>query len=105
MMQGKTQKRWRRRFRKVVYGGTTRLLKPVSAENSSGLVHPDSQPDLAEDGVLRLDRSKRLPTALAEASDRGEDGWMPSRLVIIITLLAIVFIAIITRFIAAMPNK
>ena len=105
MKQSKTQKRWRRRLRRVVYGGTTRLLKPAAPEPPSDLAHPDSRPDLAEDGVLRLDKSKHLPTALAEASDRGEDGWMPGRLVVIITILALVFIAVITRFVARMPAK
>lgn len=102
MKQNKHYKKWRRR---LVHGGTTRLKKPAGLELPPEA--PDGNPHdpTTDSGVLRLDNSSRLPTALAEASDTGEDGLMPSRLVLSITLMAVVLIGIITWFVARMPNK
>lgn len=113
-MTRKRQKSWRRQLRKVVRGGTTRLLKPAPA--AGGRLKPGTTPEalreaiqnLDNSGVLRLDRSTKLPAALAEASESGEDGqngWLPSTLVISITLIAILFIGFITWLISQMPDK
>ena len=130
MKHGKLTRRLQKKVRRVISGGTTRLLKPevieaeitpdemplalddeVASDESFNLPFPDDtvadQPsgDTYTGGVLRLDKSNRLPTALAEASEHNEHGWMPSTLVITITLLAILFIALITWFISQMPAK
>jgi hypothetical protein len=113
MKQGKHQKRWRQRWRKVVHGGPTRMLKPRSAPTPRKAETPlDESPSLPvpsddNNGVLRFDRASRLPTALAEASEYedGQRSWMPGSLVMTISLLAIVFIVIITWFISQMPDK
>jgi len=114
MKQGKQQKRWRRRWRKVVHGGPTRMLKPKSTPIPKEIETPLNElpglPVPSDDdnsGVLRLDKAIRLPSALAEASEYedGQRGWMPGSLVTTISLLAILFIAIITWFISQMPVK
>ncbi len=119
MKHGKLTRRLQRKVRRVVSGGTTRLLKPETIEAEIApdeiTVSPDESFDVPvagdpvlneyASGVLRLDKSSRLPTALAEASEHNEHGWLPSTLVITITLLAILFIAIITWFISQMPGK
>lgn len=101
------QNRHYKKLRRLVRGGTTRLQKPVHlpAENSFGTAYSADYIHADEDGVLRMDRPKRLPTALAEASDSREDGLMPSGLVLTITFAAIIFIAIITWFVSQMPAK
>ena len=100
--QGKLGRRFRRQERKVISGGTTRLVKlPTIAEQSIEPAIPAS-----DEGLLRLKtETLRLPSALAEASELGESGLMPGRVVLTITVLAIVFIAIITWFISQMPGK
>lgn len=106
-MKRRSRKSLRRRLRKVIYGGITRMLKPETPPARTEL---DEAPVTAaarsgNDGVLRLDQSGRLPTALAEASESDDESWLPSRLVVLITLLALLFIAIITWFISEMPAK
>ena len=114
MKHGKLKRRLQRKVRKVISGGTTRLLKPeiIEAEIAPDEMpgSPDESfnlpvPDNDTSGVLRLGKSSHLPTALAEASEHNEHGWLPSALVITITLMAILFIAIITWFISQMPGK
>jgi hypothetical protein len=57
-------------------------------------------------GVLRFDSEEwRLPEALAEASETGSTDFMPGRVMLIITILAIVFIAIMAWFVSQMPEK
>ena len=86
--------------RKRISGGVTKLTsaKPTFA------IAPDTSAG-ANDGVLRMESAAHLPTALAEASDSGELGVKPGPLVLLITALALVFIIIITWFIAHMPAK
>ena len=130
MKHGKLTRRLQKKVRKVISGGTTRLLKPevieteiapdempltlddeVAPDESFNFPVPDDalavQPssDIYAGGVLRLDKSSRLPTALAEASEHNEHGWLPGTLVITISLLAILFIVMITWFISQMPAK
>ena len=96
-----------KKLRRLVHGGTTRLQKPalLPAKKLSETLREPSNDSLSDSGVLRLDRSDHLPTALAEASENGQNSLMPGPLVITITLTAIIFIAIITWFISQMPNK
>jgi hypothetical protein len=113
MKEGNRHNQWRRQWRKVVRGGTTRLRKPKSTLAPGGSnVPPGESLSLAapasNDGVLRANQSNHLPTALAEASEHDEragKSWLPGPLVGTITLLALAFIALITWFIAQMPNK
>jgi hypothetical protein len=57
-------------------------------------------------GVLRFDpEGSRLPEALAEASETGSTDFMPGRVMLVITILAIVFIAIMAWFVSQMPEK
>jgi len=112
MKEGKHHHQWRRQWRKVVRGGTTRLRKPKEMSAADGNRAADESRGLAaptmDEGVLRASKSNRLPTALAEASEHDERArkrWLPGPLVGTITLLALAFIAVITWFIARMPNK
>lgn len=89
-----------RRARKLVSGGVTKLTK----SKPTFTVTPDTSAG-ANDGVLRMESAAHLPTALAEAGDRGESGMSPEPLVLVITALALAFIIIITWFIAQMPEK
>lgn len=102
--QKKLAQRLRKRLRKVVRGGTTRLrntgpqLGPAAAN--------DATPPVNNEGVLRLNNNQlRVPTALAEAGERHHDHWWPSTLVLVLTALAVAFISIITWFVAQMPTK
>lgn len=94
-------------LRRLVQGGTTRLQRPVPppAIQAPKEIPQISDKDLIDEGVLRLDKSSHLPTALAEASENGENSLMPGPLVITITLAAIVFIGIITWFVSQMPAR
>lgn len=89
-----------RRARKRVSGGVTKLTSAKPAF----VIAPDTSAG-ADDGVLRMESAAHLPTALAEASDSGELDVRPGPLVLLITALALVFIIIITWFIAHMPAK
>ncbi|MEO6724706.1 MAG: hypothetical protein ABIP14_05340 [Blastocatellia bacterium] len=114
MKHGKLTRRLQRKVRRVISGGTTRLLKPEIIEAE---IAPDEMPVSSDDpfnlsvpdndasGVLRLGKSSHLPTALAEASEHNEHGWLPGLMVTTITLMAVLFIAIITWFISQMPGK
>lgn len=95
-----------KKLRRLVHGGTTRLQKPAqpTVEKSFRAVQ-DEDDSHADEGILRMDKPNRLPAALAEASENGENGLMPGPLVIIITVAAILFIGIMTWFIAQMPGK
>lgn len=96
-----------KKLRRLVHGGTTRLRKPnqPTAEKSFRTVQDEGYSHADDDGVLRMDKPNRLPAALAEASENGENGLMPGPLVITITLAAILFIGVMTWFIAQMPAK
>src|SRR5262245_35566548 len=94
-------KRRRRRLLQAVKGGTLRLRKEPQ---------PAAAPAAAEEppraGVLRLDsKGWRLPEALAEAGETELDGLRPGRVVSVIAILAVVFIAIMAWFVSQMPEK
>jgi hypothetical protein len=55
---------------------------------------------------MRLDSGElRLPEALAEAGETESNGLLPGRVVSVIAILAIVFIAIMAWFVSQMPEK
>jgi hypothetical protein len=47
----------------------------------------------------------RLPESLAEAGESGSTNIMPGRIMLTITILAVIFIAIMTWFVSQMPKK
>ena len=57
-------------------------------------------------GVLRYDSDGwRLPEGLAEAGETESNGLRPGRVVLVITILAIIFISIMAWFVSQMPEK
>lgn len=99
--RNKKLKRGRRRILQAVKGGTLRLRKePQTA------VAPETGEELRRAGVLRFDSEGwRLPEGLAEAGETESNGLMPPRVVLVITTLAVVFIAIMAWFVSQMPKK
>jgi len=98
----------RRRFYQAVKGGPFRLRKkkkPAASNQQDAAAYGAAlQNNTHIAGVLRLDDDNwRLPNALAEAGESEENGLMPGGVVIVITCLAIIFIAIIAWFVAQMP--
>lgn len=81
------------------------MLKPVSSPPENSFIAPAKSLNEIDEGVLRLGRSSQLPKALAEASESDENSVRPGSLVISITLAALIFIGIITWFIAQMPVR
>jgi hypothetical protein len=99
--RNKRPKRRGRRLLQAVKGGTFRLRKEPQAA---------ATPDVAEEpqrvGVLRFDSEEwRLPEALAEAGETESNDLRSGRVVWVITILAIVFIAIMAWFVSQMPEK
>jgi hypothetical protein len=85
----------------AVKGGTFRLRNKPQAQAA-----PDAEEKSSRAGILRFDsEGSRLPEALAEAGETGSNGLMPGRVVAIIAILAIVFIAIMAWFVSQMPEK
>ncbi|HEY8459907.1 MAG TPA: hypothetical protein VIM99_05965 [Blastocatellia bacterium] len=57
-------------------------------------------------GAMRLDaEDRRLPEALAEASETGSTDFAPGRVMLVVSILAIIFIAIMAWFVSRMPAK
>jgi hypothetical protein len=104
--RSKKAKRKVLRIYHAVKGGTHRLRKkprdtsPTPPEISA----PDTRPTA---GILRVDADAyHLPEAFVEAGEtESNDGLLPGRVMLTITLLAIVFIAIMTWFVSQMPRK
>jgi hypothetical protein len=98
MTKHSERRNWlRRRRRRAVAGGTARLTAPPSASastaefpNGAGIIRPNTQ-------------SPRLPAELAEPGEAW-DFLKPGRVVLVIASLALIFIAIITWFIAHEPT-
>jgi hypothetical protein len=97
----KKSKRGRRRLLQAVKGGTLRLRKePQTA------AEPHVEANNHHPGVLRLDSEEwRLPEALVEAGEPESKGIMPGRVMSTISILAIIFIAIMAWFVSQMPGK
>jgi hypothetical protein len=89
-----------------VKGGLHRLRKK---KEPAVLVPPESAAPRDHNhiaGILRLeDESWRLPEALTEVGETEGNGLAPGRVVIVITTLAIIFIAIIAWFVSRMPGN
>ncbi|MBO0860749.1 MAG: hypothetical protein J2P21_20150 [Chloracidobacterium sp.] len=98
----KETRRRRRRRRHAIIGGTLRLRNEIPVS---------SAPDALEErrnhaGVPRPDSEEwRLPEALTEAGEADSNGFWPGRVMSVITILAIVFIAIMAWFVSQMPEK
>ena len=93
-----------KKLRRLVRGGTTRMQKSAAPVGTPVTILNQATGQIDE-GVLRLDKSIHLPTALAEAGENGENSLKPGPLVISITLAALIFISIITWFISQMPAR
>jgi len=105
MKRRKQSKSRRRRFHQAVKGGLFRLRKKHPPAEATAPVE-DTMPHNRSVGVLRFDAEHlHLPEALAEAGENEPDGILPGRVVIIITGLALVFIAIIAWLVSQMPEK
>ncbi|MEO7158066.1 MAG: CSLREA domain-containing protein, partial [Vicinamibacterales bacterium] len=93
----------RRRRRKAVTGGTTRLIRldaTFAADQSTGATASSD-----DDGVLRLDaEALRLPTALSEVGATRKHSLLPGRLVLTIVVSYCLHRAH-TWFIAWMPER
>jgi hypothetical protein len=101
LKRNKKTKRGRRRLLHAVKGGTLRLRKEPQAAAA-----PEACEEPRHPGILRLDsKGWRLPEALAEAGETESNGLLPGRVVSVITILAIVFIAIMAWFVSQMPEK
>jgi hypothetical protein len=103
MKRGKVAKESRRRKLKVVSGGPVRLAstKRLHADSSLNSVSHSSSNDL---GILRPDK-ERSPEALKDVGDVKPSALLPGRIMLTITVLAMIFIAIITWFVSRMPAK
>lgn len=98
---GKDGTRRRRRLLQAVKGGTLRLRKEPQAAAT-----PDDVAEPRRAGILRFDsKGWRLPEALAEAGETESNGLMPGRVVSVIAILAIIFIALMAWFVSQMPKK
>src|SRR5262245_696027 len=97
----KRTKRGRRLRFHAVKGGTLRLRNEPQAATT-----PDAVEEPHHAGILRPDSEEwRLPEALAEAGEADSSAFRPGRVMSVITVLAIVFIAIMAWFVSQMPEK
>ncbi len=107
-MKPKRRKSKRRALRRTVRGGLSRLRKQI-APPAQAAATDERNGSGSSAGILRPGSGYlRLPDALAEAGETEADDspvWMPGRIVLTITALAVVFIAIIAWFVSQMPVK
>src|SRR5262249_35487435 len=97
----KETRRRRRRRRHAIIGGTLRLRNEFPVASA-----PDASEERRHAGVLCPDSAeRRLPEGLAEAGEADSNGLRPGRVISVITIMAIVFIAIIAWFVSQMPEK
>jgi len=110
----KSKRRTLRRTVRAVHGGLSRLRKQaIGSASDDPAPHSDNGAH-SDAGILRPNSGYlRLPEALAEvgeteaddsSSQSGLSDWMPGRVVLVITALAIAFIAIIAWFVSRMPD-
>jgi hypothetical protein len=101
MKRNKRTRRERRRHFQAVKGGAIRLRKLPKAA-----IEPDAAEERYGAGAMRFDSEKwRLPEALVEVGEADSSGPRPGRLILVISILAVVFIAIMTWFVSQMPEK
>src|SRR5215475_12772194 len=99
--RNKRTRRGRRRLFRAVKGGMLRLRKEPQAAAA-----PEAAAAPPRAGAMRFDSEGwRLPEALAEAGETESNDLRPGRVVSIIAILAIVFIAIMAWFVSQMPEK
>src|SRR5215468_638276 len=99
--RNKRSRRIRRRLPQAVKGGTLRLRKEPQAA-----IAPDDSLNNHHVGVLRFDSEGcRLPEALMEAGEADSSSPRPGRLMLVISILAVVFIAMMAWFVSQMPDK
>lgn len=108
MKRNQAAKRWLRKRKRAVKGGLVKLValtgeaKVEDSKQLSATITANPQDD---SGILRPDDSKfRLPIALAEAGELETTGWMPSRFVLLVVAMAIIFIAIVAWQVSQMPE-
>ena len=87
----------------------TRLRKArreaVTGTNAAAAGENRSSPEVNSAGIIRPDDDgSRFPQGFEEAGDAGQPTGIPTVLVVI-TLLALGFIAIITYFVVRMPPR
>ncbi|HKX28075.1 MAG TPA: hypothetical protein VJ302_10305 [Blastocatellia bacterium] len=107
MKSGKRPKPKRRPEARAVRGGTARLTR---AEPASGPAPPapvkTSAPAANGSRTAPPDAENwQMPEALIEAGGAGGRGLKPGRFMMIVTVLSIVFIAIMTWFVSQMPAR
>jgi hypothetical protein len=101
LRRNKKPKRGKRRLLQAVKGGTFRLRKEPQATAA-----PEAGEEPRRAGILRFDSEGwRLPEALAEAGETESNGLLPGRVVSVIAILAVVFIAVMAWFVSQMPEK
>src|SRR5919197_4522678 len=99
--RNKRSRRVRLRLPQAVKGGTLRLRKEPQAS-----IATDDSLNNHHAGVLRFDSEKwRLPEALIEAGEADSSSPRPGRLMLVISILAVAFIAIMAWFVSQMPEK
>jgi hypothetical protein len=102
MKRGRKSKENRRRKPKVISGGLVRLKKKFhadtpsvsashSANNENGILHPDAI------------NGEKSPDSLNGEGDVKPLVLLPGRIMLTITFLGMIFIAIMTWFVARMP--
>jgi hypothetical protein len=102
--------RWLRKRKRAVKGGLAKLVALTgngvdSATTGSEHALAPTQLNNDNSGILRHDAAAfRLPNALAEVGEREQRDWMPSGFAIFVTILAILFIAIIAWQVSRMPE-
>ena len=103
MRRSKQAKESRRRKPKVISGGPVRL---TSTKKPPAAPSPDSASYNSSNnlGILRSD-AERSPEDLKDAGDVKLSALLPGRIMLTITLLALLFITIITWFVSRMPAK
>src|SRR5262245_25436590 len=107
-MAVKRRKKAKRRVLQIyhaVKGGTRRLRRepaaplPPPTDIAPETMHPG--------GILRVDsKGYQLPEAFIEAGEaESNNGILPGKVMLTITILAIIFISTMTWFVYQMPNK
>jgi hypothetical protein len=103
----KRNKENQRRKRRLIKGGTTRLISPkkLTAEIQDPGALTTSAPGNGS-GILRPDLDKlHMPDSLIEAGDAKASDLMPGGFMLTIMGLAIVFIVVVAWFVSQMPDR
>lgn len=108
MKRNRAAKRWLRKRKRAVKGGLAKLVAltgEAKVEDSKQLSTAITDHPHNDLGILRADDSRfRLPSALAEVGELETTGWMPSRFVLLVVAMAIIFIVIVAWQVSQMPD-